>query len=113
RIHGGVPESWTTLHAQPGELAKTDTKRSPPAAGIFQPRPNSSATGVYEYRHPMAVTATATSLDGPLGPPLFRDRTRTKYAPGLTPLAVNEVDVLPVFRLAMFDSPGAEPASMT
>src|SRR5438876_87648 len=60
----------------------------------------------------MAVTATATSLDGPLGRPLFRARTRTKYAPGLTPLAVNEVDVLPVFRLAMFDRPDAEPASM-
>ena len=49
RIHGGMPdESGRTVQAQPAGFVKTEMVRSPPPAGMFQPRPKSVDRGVYE-----------------------------------------------------------------
>jgi hypothetical protein len=58
-------------------------------------------------------TIAVTSFDGPLVPQALRARTRTKYVPGLTPAARNDVDGLPVSVCVMSAPPGREPASST
>jgi len=56
------------------------------------------------------VTTTVTSTDAAPTPHAFRARTRTKYVPGTTPVAVNDV-AAPTSTLARLARPGALPAS--
>jgi hypothetical protein len=58
-------------------------------------------------------TPTTISLDGPLVPLLLVARTRTKYVPDATPVAVNVTAVEPVLKFAKSASPDAAPASTT
>ena len=59
------------------------------------------------------ATVTTISLEGALVPLAFRARTRTKYVPGATPVAVSAGIDDPVSALARLLSPVAEPASRT
>ena len=55
-----------------------------------------------------------TSFDAPLlAPQAFFARTRTKYVPDPTPVAVYDVAGLCVSKFARFAAPGADPASIT
>src|SRR6476660_9085326 len=53
------------------------------------------------------------SFEGPLAPHALRARTRTKYVPAPTPVAIIDVDRLPVSLCAASVAPGREPASIT
>src|SRR6266540_2778145 len=57
-------------------------------------------------------TTTWISLEGPLDPVAFVERTRTKYVPLTTPLALKEVAGLPVENDVRLLRPGPEPASI-
>jgi hypothetical protein len=58
-------------------------------------------------------TTTVASFDVALVPAAFRARTRIKYVPFGTSLAVRIVARPPVAKLATLAEPGAEPTSMT
>ena len=62
---------------------------------------------------PPPPTMMTTSLDAALVPALFRARTRTKYVPAGTPVAVNDVAALNVSNTAMLVDPADDPASIT